>query len=269
MIDQAQKTTLFRELHHQNEPLLIPNPWDIGTARLLAHAGFSALATTSLGVGIMLGQKQVSMDDTLENVRQICAATDLPVNADLENGFANDPKEAAKCVALAYECGAVGASIEDFSADPAKPIYDFNHAVERVAAAVETAHSFPEPMVFTARAENLLYGINDLDNTIRRLQAFEKAGADVLYAPGLRDLEQIKTVVSSVSKPFNVVMGFADPSITLDQLAQAGVKRVSIGGGLSRLAMSAFLTGAKQMQAGDFTFVRQMAPLSDLFPAFE
>jgi len=269
MIDQARKTELFRELHERDEPFLIPNPWDVGTTRLLTHAGFSALATTSLGVGIMLGQKRASKEQTLQNVAEICAATDLPVNADLENGFADDPREAADCVAQAYQCGAVGASIEDYTGDPTNPIYPFNHAVERIAAAVEVAHSSATPMVFTARAENLLHGIIDLDDTIRRLQAFEAEGADVLYAPGLRDLEQIRTVVQSVSKPVNIVMGFADPDITLDQLAEAGVRRVSIGGGLSRLAMSAFMKGAQQMQSGDFTFVRQMAPLSDLFPAFE
>jgi 2-methylisocitrate lyase-like PEP mutase family enzyme len=190
------------------------------------------------------------------------------VNADLENGFADDPAEAAKMIALACDCGAAGGSIEDATGDPRAPIYDFALAIERVQAAVEAARALPVPFVLTARAENLLYGAGDLDDTIRRLQAFEKVGADVLYAPGLRTLRDMRTVVQSVTRPVNVVMGFADPSITLPQLREIGVRRVSIGGGLSRLALRAFLDGARQMRDGRFGFVAQMAGVQELWAAF-
>ena len=171
-------------------------------------------------------------------------------------------------IAMAYECGAVGGSIEDTTGEQAAPIYDFDHAVERVHAAVEVARSLPIPFTLTARAENLPHGINDLDNTIRRLQAFEAVGADVLYAPGLTNLDEIRTVVSSVGRPVNVVMGFADPSITLDQLSEVGVRRVSIGGALSRLALQAYLDGAREMHRGQFGFLKRMAPIAEFQAAF-
>ena len=268
MNDQNTRALHFRALHEGPDPLLLPNPWDPGTARLLAHLGFEALATTSLGVANRLGRKRASAAEILDDCRAICAATELPVNADLENGYADDPGEAAKLIAQAYACGAVGGSIEDATGVPGAWIYDFALAVERVHAAVEATRALPGPFVLTARAENLLYGAGDLDDTIRRLQAFEKAGAEVLYAPGLRTLEQMRTVVSSVSRPVNVVMGFADPTITLAQLREAGVRRVSIGGGLSRLALRAFLDGAREMRAGRFGFVAQMAPVRELHDAF-
>jgi 2-methylisocitrate lyase-like PEP mutase family enzyme len=268
MNDQARRALQFRALHERPEPLLIPNPWDPGTARLLAHLGFEALATTSLGVANRLGRKRASAAEILDDCRAICDATPLPVNADLENGFADDPAGAAKLIAQACECGAVGGSIEDATGVPGAWIYDFDLAVERVHAAVEAARALPVPFVLTARAENLLYGAGDLDDTIRRLQAFEKVGADVLYAPGLRTLDQMRTLVRSVSRPVNVVMGFADPSITLAQLGEIGVRRVNIGGALSRLALRAFLDGARQMREGRFGFVTQMASLQELHPAF-
>lgn len=188
---------------------------------------------------------------------------------DLENGYADEPAQAAEMVELACAHGAVGASIEDASGDPGAPIYDFGLAVERVRAAAEVARALPVPLVLTARAENLLHGVNDLDDTIRRLQAFEAAGADVLYAPGLRTLDQMRAVVSSVGKPVNVVMGFADPTITLDGLAEIGVRRASIGGALSRLALRSFLDGARQMLEGRFGFVTDMASISELHHAFD
>jgi len=268
MTNPASKAELFRALHQRPEPLLLPNPWDAGSAKLLAHLGFEALATTSLGVANMLGKARASADEVLENVRAIAEATPLPVNADLENGWADDPADAAKILPLAFECGAAGGSIEDATGDPRLPIYDFALAVERVQAAVEAARALPSPFVFTARAEGLLYGVRDLDEIIRRLQAFEKAGADVLYAPGLRTLEHMRTVVQAVSKPVNVVMGFADPTITVEQLREIGVRRVSIGGGLSRLALRAFLDGAREMRAGRFDFVNQMASVAELRAAF-
>lgn len=268
MNDQKHKATLFRALHERSEPLLLPNPWDPGTARLLAHLGFEALATTSLGVANRVGKRRASADEILDDLRAICAATPLPVNADLENGYADDPAEAAEMIARAASCGAVGASIEDATGDSSAWIYDFDLAVERVHAAAEVAHSLPVPVLLTARAENLLYGVGDLDDTIRRLQAFEKVGADVLYAPGLRTLPQMRTVVESVTRPLNVVMGFADPTITIAQLREIGVRRVSIGGALSRLALRAFLDGARQMREGRFEFVTQMASVQELRAAF-
>jgi 2-methylisocitrate lyase-like PEP mutase family enzyme len=269
MSEQLAKARAFKALHERNEPFLIPNPWDRGTALLLESLGFEALATTSLGVANMLGRKQANERELLENCRLICSATRLPVNADLENCFAHEPQAAAQAILRAYECGAVGASIEDFSGHADAPIYDFALAVERVQAAVEIARSLPIPFTLTARAENFLHGRRDLDDTIKRLQAFERAGADVLYAPGLRSLDEIRTVVSAVSKPVNVVMGFADPSITLEQLGDIGVRRISIGGALSRIALQSFLEAAREMRAGRFEFVSRLQLLKALQEPFD
>jgi 2-methylisocitrate lyase-like PEP mutase family enzyme len=269
MRSQIEKAKLFRELHERPGAFIIPNPWDAGTAKLLAAMGFEALATTSLGVANMLGSAKVSRDAIIENCRAIAAATDLPVNADLENGGADDPKKAAEAIRLAAEAGCVGGSIEDFTGDPKNPIYDFTLAVERVHAAVEVARSLPFPFMLTARAENFLYGRTDLDDTIKRLQAFEAAGADVLYSPGVHDLATIKTVVASVKKPFNLVMGFADPTLTVDQLSAAGVKRISVGGAMARVALAAFLKCAREMKDnGAFTYVRDMAPMKEVRQAY-
>jgi len=273
MRTQAEKAAAFRALHTRPGAFIIPNPWDAGTAKLLASLGFEALATTSLGLANMLGRVDgagaVDRSEVLDNCFAIAEATDLPVNADLENCYAHQPRAAAEMIRLAAEAGVVGASIEDASGDPNKPIYDFPLAVERVHAAVETARSLPFPFTLTARAENLLHGRIDLDDTIKRLQAFEKAGADVLYAPGLRDLATIRTVVKSVSKPVNVLMGTADPSITLAQLAEVGVKRISVGGALSRLALAAFMKGAREMKdRGGFTWMRETMPSKDLKAVF-
>ena len=273
MRTQAEKAAAFRALHERPGAFIIPNPWDAGTAKLLASLGFEALATTSLGLSNSLGRPDgagvVSREEVLDNCRLIAAATDLPVNADLENGYAHEPRAAAEMIRLASEAGIVGGSIEDATGDPQHPIYDFALAVERVQAAVETGRSLRVPFVLTARAENLLHGRPDLDDTIRRLQAFEKAGADVLYAPGLRDIPTIRTVVRAVGKPLNVVMSAADPAITQAQLAEAGVKRISVGGALSRLALAAFLKGAREMKdAGGFTWVRDTVPTNDLKTVF-
>jgi 2-methylisocitrate lyase-like PEP mutase family enzyme len=266
--NQMRKAQSFQALHQRNDPFVIPNPWDAGTAMLLRSLGFEALATTSLGVANTLGVKTAGMQAILENCRVLCAATDLPVNADLENGFADDPRQAAESIRLAYDCGAVGASIEDFSGDPSRPIYDFALAVERVHAAVEVTRSLPIPFTFTARAENFLHGRRDLDDTIRRLQAFEAVGADVLYAPGLRDLAQMQAITGAVRKPVNVVMGFGDPSLTLDQLGAIGIKRVSIGGALSRIALQSFMDAARELQSGRFSFVGRLEPLGTLQSGF-
>jgi len=274
MRTQAEKAAAFRALHQRPGAFIIPNPWDAGTARLLASLGFEALATTSLGLANALGRPDgtnaVSLDEVIQNVKAIAEATNLPVNADLENGYADEPKLAGEAVRRAVEAGVVGASIEDFTGDAQRGVYDFQHAVERVHAAAEVAHSLPVPVMLTARAENLLRGCNDLDDTIRRLQAFEKAGADVLYAPGLRDLNTIRAVARSVGKPINVVMSMADPSITAQQLADAGVKRISVGGALSRLALGAFMEGAREMaEKGSFTWVRRGIPSRELSSIFD
>src|SRR5947208_2525954 len=269
MRTQMEKAELFRALHVRPGAFIIPNPWDAGTAKLLAAMGFEALATTSLGLANTLGSATVSRDAILANCRAIAEASDLPVNADLENGGADEPRAAAETIRLAAEAGAVGGSIEDATGDLRRPIYDFALAVERVHAAVEVARSLPIPFMLTARAENFLYGRTDLDDTIRRLQAFEAAGADVLYAPGLRELATIRTVVSAIRKPFHLVMGFADPTLTVDQLSAAGVKRISVGGAMSRHALAAFLRSAHEMKdQGAFTFVRDMAAVKEGKAAF-
>ncbi|MCP1843338.1 2-methylisocitrate lyase-like PEP mutase family enzyme [Bradyrhizobium sp. USDA 4524] len=269
MRTQADKAARFRELHQRPGTFIIPNPWDAGTAKLLASMGFEALATTSLGLANTLGRSTVSLDEIIENCRVIAEATDLPVNADLEKCGADMPKLAAEAIRFAAEAGAVGGSIEDSTGDPQRPIYDFTLAVERVQAAVEAARALPFPFTLTARAENFLHGRKDLDDTIKRLQAFEAAGADVLYSPGLYDLATIKTVVSSINKPFNLVMGFADPTLTVEQLAAVGVKRISVGGAMQRHALAAFLRCAREMKDnGAFSFVRDMAPVKEVRAAF-
>ncbi|TAJ87321.1 oxaloacetate decarboxylase [Reyranella sp.] len=269
MRTQAEKGQEFRRLHEQPGLLLLPNPWDAGTAKLLQSLGFEALATTSLGMSNALGRvdgdNAVSRAELLENCRVIAEATDLPVNADLENGYADDPKEAATILRDAVHVGIVGGSIEDWSGER---IYDFNHAVERVQASVEMVRSLGVPFTFTARADNLIRGVRDLDDTIRRLKAFEAAGADVLYAPGLRDLATMRTVVSEIGKPLNVVMSAGDPDLTADQIAAVGVKRISVGGALSRLALAAFMKGARDMKGGSFLWMRDTMPTSDLKKVF-
>ena len=269
MKTQAQKATAFRALHEREGVFIIPNPWDAGTARLLTALGFEALATTSLGLANTLGRADgagaVSRREVLDNCAEIAAATPLPVSADLENCYADEPRAAAEMIRLAAEAGVVGGSIEDATGDAQQPIYDFELAVERVHAAVEVARSLPFPFTLVARAENFLHGRRDLDDTIRRLQAFEKAGADVLYAPGLRDLATIGTVASTVTKPLNVVMSAADPALTASQLAKAGVKRISVGGALNRLALAAFLKAAHEMkEQGGFTWVRETISAKEL-----
>lgn len=271
MRTSAEKGRVFQELHKRPGLLLLPNPWDAGTAKLLESLGFEALATTSLGMANALGrpdgENAVSRAELIENCRVIAGATDLPVNADLENGYADDPKEAATILRDAAAAGIVGGSIEDWSGER---IYDFNHAVERVVAGVEMARSLPVPFTFVARAENLIRGRIDLDDTIKRLQAFEKAGADVLYAPGLRDLATMKLVASSVGKPLNVVMSAADPDLTAAEMEAVGVKRLSVGGALSRLAVAAFMKGAREMKDnGGFTWMRDTTPSRELKAIFK
>jgi 2-methylisocitrate lyase-like PEP mutase family enzyme len=271
-LTQAEKGARFQALHVRPQAFVIPNPWDAGTARILASLGFEALTTTSAGLAFTLGKRdgtgEVTRDETLANARAIVDATDLPVAADLENGFGDAPEAAAETIRLAGEvAGLVGGSIEDATGDRRRPIYEFEHAVERVAAAADAAHALPFPFVFVARAENYLHGRPDLDDTIRRLQAFEAAGADVLYAPGLTRAADIRTVCASVQKPVNVVMGLVDSaggSLSVADLAELGVRRISLGSALSRAALGGFVRAAREIREhGTFTFAKDAIPYAE------
>ena len=267
---QAEKGERFRALHARPGAFLIPNPWDAGTARILTSLGFEALTTTSAGLAFALGRPDgagaVSRDETLANAKAIVDATDLPVAADLENGFGHTPEAAAETIRLAGEAaGLVGGSIEDSTGDPQRPIYDFQHAVERVSAAVEAARALPFPFVLVGRAENLIHGRPDLDDTIRRLQAFEEAGADALYAPGLTKADDIRLVCEAVRKPVNVVMGLKSSSLSVSELASLGVRRISLGSALSRAALGAFVRAAREIREhGTFRFAEDAMPYADL-----
>jgi 2-methylisocitrate lyase-like PEP mutase family enzyme len=245
MISQQQKAQRFAALHESDGAFLIPNPWDVGSARILEALGFDALATTSSGFAQTLGRRdgKVTLDEKLAHCRAVCDATTVPVSVDLENGFGHDPKDVQAAIAEVAATGAVGASIEDFDGTG---IYRLELAVERIQAAVAAARALELPFTLTARAENLLHGVNDLDDTIRRLQAFEAAGADVLYAPGLRTLEQVRLVCASVSRPVNVL---APPlgGATLAELADAGARRVSVGGALALLSLAPVLAAGREM----------------------
>jgi 2-methylisocitrate lyase-like PEP mutase family enzyme len=257
MPSQAEKATAFRALHERDRAFIIPNPWDVGTARILASLGFEALATTSAGYAFSMGQRDntISREEMMAHVQAIVAATELPVSADLENGFGDDPQTVAETIRLAGETGLAGGSIEDSTGRPEQPIYDFDLSVERVRAAVEAARALPVPFLLTARAENYLCGRPDLADTIRRLQAYQEAGADVLYAPGLASREDIVSVVRSVDRPVNVVMGLQGEQLSLAELSEIGVKRVSVGSALSRAALGAFLRAAREMsERGTFDF---------------
>ena len=252
MATQIERSEAFKALHEREGAFIIPNPWDAGSARVLAGLGFEALATTSSGLAFTFGRGDgaVTREEHLAHIRDLVAATKLPVSADLENCYSDDPREAAETIRLASEAGASGGSIEDHSGPPDGHIYDFDHAVERVAAAVEVAQSLPIPFVLTARAENLIRGRDDLDDTILRLQAFEKAGADVLYAPGLKTTDEVARVCSAVSKPVNVL---ATSTLTVAEIASAGGKRISVGGALARVGIGGFLDAAREMaEEGSF-----------------
>jgi 2-methylisocitrate lyase-like PEP mutase family enzyme len=257
---QKQRAERFRALHGREGAFVIPNVWDAGSARLLAALGFEALATTSAGFANSMGRLdgQMTREEVIEHCRQLSAATDLPVSTDLENCFADDPGDAAETITLAASAGVVGGSIEDYSGDPSNSIYDFGRAVERVHAAVEAARALDFHFTLTARAENLIRGIQDLDDTIRRLQAFEAAGADVLYAPGLKTLDEVRMVTSALDKPLNVL---APPlkGVTVAQLAEAGAKRISVGGALARAAVTALLrAGAEMRDEGSFGWTSEL-----------
>ena len=266
-VSQAEKANRFQALHEGPGAFVLPNPWDAGTARILTSLGFKALTTTSAGLAFALGRRdgEVTRDEALANARAIVDATDLPVAADLENGYGDAPEAAAETIRLAGEvAGLVGASIEDATGDPRRPIYDFQQAVERVAAAAEAARALPFPFMMVGRAENFLHGRPDLDDTIRRLQAYEGVGADVLYAPGLTRAEDIQTVCAAVRKPVNVVMGLKNASFSVAELAALGVRRISVGSALSRAALGAVVRAAREIQEhGTFRFAEDAFPYAE------
>ena len=271
---QTLRAEAFKALHEREGAFVIPNPWDAGSAKLLASLGFEALATTSAGLAFSLGRADaeaaLSLDETLDNAGMIVDATALPVAADLENGFGDLPDDCAHAILRAAEAGLVGGSIEDASGRSDAPIYDLSLAVERVRAAVQAARSLPFPFMLCARAENLLHGQMDLDDTILRLQAYAEAGADVLYAPGLRTVEEIRAVVQAVApKPVNVLMGLAGVPLSVNQLQDLGVRRISVGSSLARAALGAFQRAALEVRdQGTFSYGEQALPfaqLNDLF----
>ena len=267
MPTQLEKFETFRALHSRDQAFVMPNPWDAGTARLLTEIGFPALATTSAGYAFSAGKRDsfaaLGRDELLANAAEIVAATDLPVSADLEDGFGSAPETCAETIRLASDCGLVGGSIEDATGDPDDPIYGIDLAVERIEAAVEAKRDLP--FLLTARAENYLWGRPDLEDTIQRLRAFAQAGADVLYAPGLPDIEAISRVCREVDKPVNVVMGLQGQSFSVQELSNAGVRRVSVGGSFARVAMGAVQRAAEEVAAlGTFSYAADAMPGRDL-----
>jgi 2-methylisocitrate lyase-like PEP mutase family enzyme len=270
----AAKAAEFRKLHQMPGIFVVPNPWDAGSARVLETMGFKALATTSAGLAYSLGKpdghSSITREETLQNVQNIVSATRLPVSADLENGYGPEPKTCAETIRLASAAGLAGGSIEDATGNPADPIYPFELAVERVKAAVEAAKSLPVPFTLTARAENLIYGRLDLKDTIKRLEAFADAGADVLFAPGLKTREEIENVVKAVApRPVNVIMGLAGTNFSLAMLEDLGVKRVSVGSSLIRAAYGAFWEAVEEIaQKGTFNYAGDAKPYKDLNEIF-
>jgi len=263
--------TTFRELHERDRPFVIPNPWDVGSARILKSLGFEALATTSAGMDFAAGVVEgvLDLDAVLDHCRLIVDATDLPVSADLENGYGHTPEEVAETIRRAGQVGLSGGSIEDYTGDPSSPIYDQGLAVERIAAAVEAARSLPGDFVLTARCEKFSYGQEDLDAVIERLAAYADAGADAIYAPELPGLEGIRTVTDAIDCPLNVVMGMPGPVYSIDELADAGVKRISIGSAMFRLAYGSLLHAGREIQEkGTFTYSHDAVGFSALNEIF-
>lgn len=267
---QLARANAFKDLHKRTGIFVIPNPWDAGSARILEGMGFEALATTSAGLAYSLGKPDgegvVTREETLRNVKDIVAATHLPVAADLENGFGDAPEICAETILLAAKTGLAGGSIEDATGRAGDPIYSFELSVERIKAAVKAVRSLPLPFMLTARAENLIHGKIDLPDTIKRLQAYADAGADVLFAPGLNTSSDIATVVKAVApKPLNVVMGLTNARFSLNELAELGVKRVSLGSSLARAAYGAFMKAAEEIKLkGSFEFAKDAVPYSKL-----
>ncbi len=268
---QEEKGAAFRALHQREGAFLIPNPWSKGTARLLHNLGFEALATTSGGYAFSVGRpdNSISREEILAHVAAIASATPLPVSADLENGFGDAPETVAETIRLGAAAGLVGGSIEDATGDADAPIFEFELAVDRVRAAAQAARALPFPFTFTARAENYLYGKPDLRDTIKRLQAFQNAGADVLYAPGLSKREEIAAVVSSVDRPVNVLVSSSSMGLTVADLSKMGVKRVSVGSALALAALGAFLRAAGELKEhGTFEFSSESAAYRDMNALF-
>jgi 2-methylisocitrate lyase-like PEP mutase family enzyme len=266
--EQSVKAVRFAALHRTPGAFVIPNSWDAGSARILTALGFAALATTSAGLAFSLGRRDaegaVSREETLANARAIVLATPLPVSADLEDGFGHRPEDVAETIRRAAAVGLVGGSIEDTTADPTRPIHEFSLAVERVSAAAEAARSLPFPFTLTARAENFQFSRPDLDDTIARLRAFEAAGADVLYAPGLPDIAAIREVCAAVSRPVSVVVGLGGQNFTVAELAQAGVKRISLGSALARSALAGLVRAAHEIRdRGSFGFAGEALPFAE------
>lgn len=271
MTSSAEKGKVFRELHAGSGAFIIPNPYDVGSACLLAHLGFKALATTSAGFAFTVGQRDntIGRDWMLEHAASLVAATSIPVSADLENGFGDSPEEVAETIRLAGATGLAGGSIEDSTGRDYDPVYEISHAVDRIRAAVEATRSLPNPFVLTARAENLIVGRPDLADTIKRLQAYQEAGAEVLYAPGLKTREEIAEVIRSVDRPVNVLMGLKGVSLNLDELSDLGVRRVSVGSALSRAALGEFLRAAREMaDHGTFGFTDRAVSFQELGEMF-
>jgi len=271
MLTQAEKGRAFRALHGRDNAFIIPNPWDAGTARLLAHLGFEALATTSAGYAFSAGRRDSRMDrhETIAHVSEIASATDLPVSADLENGFGDSPETVAETIRLAAAAGLAGGSIEDMSRQPDRPIYEREFAVERIRAAAEAVRALPFTFTLTARAENYLAGKPDLRDTIGRLQAYQEAGADVLYAPGLATKDDMAAVVNAVDRPVNVLMGMQGAQLSRAELSAIGVKRISVGSALSRAALGAFLRAAREMREhGTFDFAAEAVSYREISAMF-
>ena len=269
---QTEKAKTFRALHHRDHAFIIPNPWDIGSARILEHSGFEALATTSMGYAFSIGRRDntLTRDQVIQHVKTIAAATSLPLSTDLENGFGDSPEDCAETIRLAAAAGAVGGSIEDATERDDDPIYDVKFAADRVRAAAEVARSLPFPFTLTGRAENYLHGRPDLKDTIKRLQAYQEAGADVLYAPALATKEDIATLVKSVDRPVNVLMGLAGVQLSLADLSALGVKRVSVGNTLCRTALGAFMRAIHEMkQQGTFNFAQDAAKSREITEIFK
>lgn len=264
---QSEKATLFEALHRGPGAFVIPNPWDAGSARVLGSLGFKALATSSGAAAGVLGRRdgKITRDEAMAHSRAIVAATDLPVSADLEKGFGDAPSIIAETIRLAAETGLVGASIEDATGNPEKSLYDFGLAVERVAAAVEAARGLSFKFTVTARTENFLRGNPDLDDTIRRLQAFEKAGADVLFAPGLPDLAAVRAVCTALSKPVNFMAGIPGRSFTVPEVEAAGARRISVGASFYRAAISGLVEAATEVRdAGTFGYLERCLTTANL-----
>jgi 2-methylisocitrate lyase-like PEP mutase family enzyme len=271
MATQAEKGKIFRALHAQDHAFIIPNPWDPGSARILAQLGFEALATTSAGYAFSVGRLDTTIerDKILMHIAEIVTATDLPVSADLENGFGDEPVTVAQTIRLAAATGLVGASIEDMIRSPENEVYELEFAAERIRAAAEVAHSLPFPFTLTARAENFIVDRPDLSDTIARLQAYQEAGADVLYAPGLSTKEEIVSVVGSVDRPVNVLMGLQGLNFNVAELSEFGVKRISVGAALSRAALGALFRAAHEMKThGTFGFVDEAVSSKEINAMF-